>query len=238
MSLPRVLVCAPTSIFKDYCFIDWIKNVEQFTYPLFDVFLCDNSSDLEYSKKVNDYAWKNISNNFYCFHYPLEKQPLVQKIAYSHDVCSHIAVHKHYDYMLHLETDVFPEKDIIERLLWNNKEVVGAVYYTEEGAKRKPVLQRIINLSPNEEDIVSVNFEPKEDLGFLNGEVKQVGHVGLGCVLIKTTVFEKVKFRCDLDYPEHSADSFFANDCYDNKIPIYVDTSLVAKHRNRAWTNK
>ena len=235
MILPKVLVCAPTSIDKDYCFNDWIENVGSFTYPNFDVFLCDNSKDREYSKTINSYVQHNHQFSFFCFHYPLENQPLIEKIAYSHDVCSHIAITRHYDYMLHLETDVFPQKDIIEQLLWHNKDVVGAVYYTDEGINRKPVLQKIINLSDNKEDIVSLNFEPNEDLHFIDGILKKVGHVGLGCVLIKTSVFEKVRFRADENYPNHSADSFFANDCYDNDIDIYADTSLIAKHKNRKW---
>ena len=83
--------------------------------------------------------------------------------------------------------------------------------------------------------MISVNFEPNEDLCFLNGELKKVGHVGLGCVLINKQVLNKITFRIEEEYPEHSADSFFANDCFDNNIDIYVDTSLIAKHENRKW---
>jgi hypothetical protein len=235
MTLPKILVCAPTSVQKDYCFNDWIENVGSFTYPNFDVFLCDNSNDIEYSKNINSYVYHNYPFLFYCFHYSLSDKNLMTKIAYSHDVCRQILVSKNYDYMLHLETDVFPQKDIIERLLWNNKDVCGAVYYTDEGINRKPVIQRIIQLSDNKNDILSINFEPNEDFCFIDGDVKKVGHVGLGCVLIKKEVFNKVGFRADENYPNHSADSFFASDCYDNDIDIYVDTSLIAKHKNRKW---
>lgn len=235
MMLPKVLVCAPTSIQKDYCFNDWIENVGSFTYPNFDVFLCDNSNDIEYSKNINSYVSDNYPFLFYCYHYSLSDKNLMTKIAYSHDVCRHILVSKNYEYMLHLETDVFPQKDIIERLLWHNKDVVGSVYYTDEGINRKPVIQNIINLTDNKEDIVSLNIDAKDDLHFIDGTLKKVGHVGLGCVLIKRSVLEKIQFRCDEDYPEHSADSFFANDCYDNDIDIYADTSIISKHKNRKW---
>jgi hypothetical protein len=235
MALPKVLVCAPTSIYKDYCFKEWIENVMNFTYPNFDIFLCDNSPSIDYSISINKYVSERYGKLFFPYHYPLSHHTLVERIAFSHDMCRHILVSKDYDYMLHLETDVFPQTDIIERLLWNNKEICGAVYYTDEGANRKPVLQRIVELSDNKEDIVSLNFEPTEDLGFMDGEVKQVGHVGLGCVLIKKEVFANIEFRCDLNLPEYSADSFFANDCYDQNIPIFADTSLVVKHKNKKW---
>ena len=236
MALPKVLVTAPTSSHKDYCFTKWIENVSNFTYPNFDIFLCDNSSDKSYSLYLeNRVKTRYPYLSFKCFHYPPQNVPLLEMIALCHDLCRHVAKSNDYDYMLHLETDVMPQPDIIERLLWNNKDICGAVYYTDEGVNRKPVLQRIVPLSDNKNDIVSLNFEPKEDIGFMDGEVKQVGHVGLGCVLIKMDAIADIQFRWDSDYPKHSADSFFANDCYDKNIPIFADTSLVVKHKNRKW---
>lgn len=240
MALPKVLVCTPTSFTKDYCFKEWIENVINFTYPNFDIYICDNTAFEEnpnYSNYIKEYLADNYTKPVKITYLLIHGANLLQRIALTHEECRGYCVQKDYDYMLHLESDVFPPTDIIERLLWNNKDVCGAVYYTDEGANRKAVLQRIVELSDNKDDIVSINFEPTEDIGFMDGAVKQVGHVGLGCVLIKKEVLKKIQFRHDPEYPKHSADSFFANDLYDLNIPIFADTSLVVKHKNRKWIN-
>lgn len=237
-NLPKVLVCCPTSIDKDYCFVDWIENVSNFTYPNFSVFLADNSRGGGYSKAIKKYVKDNYVMDFNCKHLEYEgnRPNLMQRIADSHELCRVTAKKGKFDYILHLESDVFPEHSVIEKLLWHNKDVVGSLYYTSFGNDRKLVVQELIPLTPNPEDIVSINLEPYEDLRFIDGSVKQVGHVGLGCVLISANVLHGVHFRVDKNYPNHSADSFFANDCYDKGIKIYADTSLIAKHENKKWS--
>jgi hypothetical protein len=235
INLPSIFLCSPTSKQKDYCFKEWIENVSNLTYPNFKVFLSDNSIDNGlYAKQLNDYVRQNYNLKFYCHHQPFPTNtPLLQKIATSHYICSEAMKIEKCEYMLHLESDVFPEKDIIERLLWNNKDVCGAVYFTGEGVGRKVMLQRVIELDENE--VSSINFAPNEEIGYLDGELKKVGHVGLGCVLIKDKVFEKVSFRFDSNYPNHSADSLFAYDCFNEKVDIWVDSSQVVKHKNKNW---
>ena len=43
MNYPKVLVSFPTSDKKDYCVDDFIKQIKNFTYPLYDIFVVDNS---------------------------------------------------------------------------------------------------------------------------------------------------------------------------------------------------
>jgi hypothetical protein len=68
----------------------------------------------------------------------------------------------------------------------------------------------------------------------MDGTLKQVAHIGLGCVLIKTLVFNKIQFRFVAKEGFHP-DTYFAEDCFRNKIPIYADTSCIARHENKAW---
>jgi hypothetical protein len=62
----------------------------------------------------------------------------------------------------------------------------------------------------------------------------QVAHVGLGCVLISKKVLQKLKFRSVNGVNNHP-DSFFAEDCYRYKIPIWIDSSIVCSHDNQDW---
>ena len=46
-------------------------------------------------------------------------------MAKSHDECRKKALDGGYDYLLHLESDIFPPSDVIEQLLSANAKIVG-----------------------------------------------------------------------------------------------------------------
>ena len=238
--LPKVLVAAPTSDAKNYCLEEWIENTMSFTYPNYKIRLFDNSDDdgknlshiLSTYKKLHgspSYLGKFNAEKTYA-----SNLGLMERICLSHNDCVKMLILGNYDYILHLESDVFPQKDIIERLLWNNVDVVGAVYHSYEGKERAAVLQHSVEHWDGVR--AGINFGPTDDI-FMDGNLMQVAHVGLGCVLIKSCVFDKVSFRVDPNYPNHSADSFFAHDCASNGIPIYCDPQCVAKHLNKKWND-
>jgi len=134
--------------------------------------------------------------------------------------------------MLHLESDVFPESDIIESLLFESKNVIGANYYTNEGLGRFLMVQKRLEIVPGH--ILSINFMPQDDLNFLDAEIKEVASLGLGCVLIKRSVFDKIKFRFIKGVFCHP-DSYFGEDCFMNKIKIYSHTQKICRHENKLW---
>jgi hypothetical protein len=94
------------------------------------------------------------------------------------------------------------------------------------------MLQKRIERAPN--NAYSANFDIYDDADFVDGTVKQVFHLGLGCVLIRRDVLEKIKFRY-VPGVEVFPDSYFAEDCYRNKINIWAHTGLICEHRNQDW---
>jgi hypothetical protein len=242
-NIPKVLVCAPTAAAKNYCFEEWIQNVIKFTYPNFDIMLSDNTVDkgknAAYLQCIWDEKYKNqIFANFnavnpFTIHSSIKaSDSVIERMATSHNHCRSVLIAGHYDYMLHLETDVFPEPDIIESLMGHGKPVVGAVYYRDEGIFRKPTLQRHCWLA--DDYLASLNLDAKEDLNALDGKLKQFASVGLGCVLIHKDVFQKIKFRSVAGRSFHP-DSYFSEDCFLSRIPIHCDTSCIARHENKVW---
>jgi hypothetical protein len=240
MELPKILVCSPTAKAKNYCFKEWLDNVMSFTYPNFEIRLFDNTNDN--GKNAN------ILNQIYTRNYGYDKKffaydsmiknnaqktkSVIEKMCISHNDCKSYAIEHKYDYILHLESDVFPDKNIIQRLLEHNKLIVGGIYYRDEGKYRKVMIQRRVNVINSH--IISMNFDRFEDIHFLDGTLKQVAHLGLGCVLINTKVFSKINFRFVKNESMHP-DSYFAEDCFRNEIKIYADTSCIARHENQAW---
>jgi hypothetical protein len=241
---PKVLVSSPTASAKNYCFEDWIENVLNFTYPNFDVRLFDNTLDdgknAEYLNSLVDkkYGVAGPFKKFNAYNSQLinnvkGESSVIARMARSHNDCRSFAIANNYDYLLHLESDVFPPKDVIENLIFNNKDVVGAIFYRDEGRHRCLMAQRRIYCTAS--IVKSFNLKADEDLWYLDGKLHEVASVGLGCVLIKTNkVFNKVKFRY-VERKNMHPDSYFSEDCFRKKIKIFLDTNIVCKHENRQW---
>jgi cellulose synthase/poly-beta-1,6-N-acetylglucosamine synthase-like glycosyltransferase len=241
---PKVLVSCPTASAKNYCFEDWIENVLSFTYPNFDVRIFDNTLDdganAQYLNNLVDekYGVAGPFKKFNAYNSQLinnvkGESSVIARMARSHNDCRAFAIANNYDYLLHLESDVFPPKDVIESLIFGNKDVVGAIFYRDEGRHRCLMAQRRIYCTAS--IIKCINLTASEDLPYLDGKLHEVASVGLGCVLINTKkVFRKIKFRY-VEKENMHPDSFFSEDCYRNKIKIFLDTNVICRHENRQW---
>lgn len=236
---PRVLVAAPQAAAKKYAFERFIDNVMQFTYPNFDVKLFDNTDDGgEFTAYMNTYVEKHHGKgarfealNTLLMH-NMKTDSVIERMARSHNDCRDFTLRLKYDYLLHLETDLFPPSNIIEELMMQAKPIISALYYVDNGIYRKPMIQRSIKLAPR--FLSSKNFMANEDLCFCDGTVKKVAHAGLGCILIHKSVLEKVNFR-HIEGVNNHPDTYFAEDCAKERIPIMLDTSIVVEHENSPW---
>lgn len=232
--MKRILVCCPTSIEKNYCFTQWLDNTMSFTYPNYHVVMFDNTSDNGENAKYLEsiYEDRNYLHPFNAIPSNVKNiKSVINKMAISHDDCRRYAIINNYDYILHLESDVFPEPNIIEELLIHDKKVIGAVYDRDEGSARKPMIQTL-NIFQNR--VSSFNLHANESFYFLDGTLKKVASVGLGCVLISRKVFEKIPFRFEPNRNAHP-DTFFSEDCLRFGIPIFCNTKMVCRHDNKPW---
>jgi hypothetical protein len=233
-----VLVCCPTASVKNYCFEEWLGNVMNFKYPNFQVLMVDNTMDNgENARYLNSIYKKKYpgEKRFLAIHSKTDHiRGVIERMAISHNICREYAIKNNYKMLLHLESDVFPPLSIIESLIFGGKLVLGAVYFIDEGLYRKPMLQRHVYPSNNHRILRSHNYEYKECLGNIDGSIKPVAAVGLGCVLIKELVFKRIPFRFVKNEFNHP-DSYFSEDCFRNNIKIFADTSLICRHDNRRW---
>jgi hypothetical protein len=233
MEQKKVLIACPTSSVKAYCMEEWLDNVNNFTYENKSVFMCDNSNDYSfYSDWKNRLSMEHINPNKFNSFYAC--------LAASHERCRLRALGGGFDYLLHLESDVFPPINTIERLLDADKGIVGALYHIELGEDSNLMIQCIEQLPVMKTDReswgemlkMSVNFK-ENDLNFVDGKVKQVFSVGLGCVLIHKSVLPLFNFRYEEGAPV-APDSFFAADMDKIGMPIHVDTSIICEHKNHS----
>jgi len=229
--LPKILLVSTINKIKSYCLFDWLKHIKTFNYPNYEVFLCDNSNDPTFHKEI-------IELGFNCVYEPPRGRDARYFITASLERCRVKFLAGSYDYMFILECDIFPPINIIQKLLIHDKDVVGTTYWTESGDKSRLQLMTIYNFNTNfanhqkEYKVRYLTFF--EAQLFIDGECKPSYANGIGCVLIRRPVLEKIAFRIDPLNPGF-ADSFFYEDLWKNGIQNYCDTSVIPLHRNMNW---
>lgn len=223
---PKVLVGTPTSSIKDYCWDEFISRVKSLSYPNYDFVLVDNTDGRKHLKKLRQ---QNINVE--------EVKPKYKSVfsflAESHEALRIKALKGGYQYLLHLESDVIPPQDVIERLMLHKKKVVSAMYFIEFGSDSHLML---IDSEKNPVEVLETNvMKHPSDFMFMNGQLKKVHSAALGCTLIHKQILKHIPFRHQegINMPP---DAFFANDLSQKNIGFYVDTSILCEHRNLAWT--
>lgn len=219
----KVLVGTPTSDKKLYCQDDFISNIKTFTYPHTKL-IVDNSLDRKNHKEIMKQGINSI-------HIKPNNKPVHSVLAESHEEIRKYALRNNFDYLLHLESDVFPPSDIIQRLLIHNLPIVSAMYMIDFGKESHLMAQEMEGLGEIRE---TRNLKNGQDLLFINGGLKQIFHCGLGCVLIQREVLEKIEFRWEKGATIHP-DGFFAYDTDQLGYNKFIDTSILCRHENSEW---
>tara|TARA_R110001606_G_scaffold170144_1_gene315521 strand:+ start:2507 stop:3214 length:708 start_codon:yes stop_codon:yes gene_type:complete len=225
-SKPKVLVAAPQASVKNYCFLDWYLNIKSFSYPdaLIDIFLADNSDTKDNAEFI-----KSLGINVK--YIPKNGRGIIEVMAECHQACLDYAKNNGYDYLLHLETDVFPSPNILMELMSHNKPITCGLYNIFDGAYREPMLRLI---EPKNDGYMRAYGIKSDQALYIDGNLLNVYSGALGCCLIKKEVFNEVKFRSVEGISQHP-DTWFAHDMYEKKIPIYVDTKALCEHRSKSW---
>ncbi|MEK6834809.1 MAG: glycosyltransferase family A protein, partial [Nanoarchaeota archaeon] len=139
---PRVLVGCPTSFHKEYALKQYSNSVKFLDYDNYDILLVDNSQDDTYLNKIKESGLNAIKGPYF--------ESAIQRIITSRNILKKYALDNNYDYLLSLEQDVIPEKDILTRLVSHNKEIVSGVYFVHNiiNNKRLLITQAFVEL-PN-----------------------------------------------------------------------------------------
>jgi len=221
-----------------YCLEEYTQAVQSFSYPQYDICVVDNSKNEEYAKKVEAKGLRVLKDNY--------RELARDRIIHSRNMLRQKVVDEGYDYLLSLEQDVIPPKDVIERLLALKQPVVSGLYFNLNNAHEFP------NLLPGTRELpLAYRLFAKEEATkpvkeqqlrrLTKEEVQQpkkilVRMAGLGCVLIHRRVLEKIEFGYYSD-TLHSDDRKFYDDVTTLKIPIVIDTSIKCQHlvRGRMW---
>ena len=226
---PHVTVSAPVSRVKDYVMDEWLRHISSLDYPNYSIVLVDNSQDKFYHKHLKD-QYPHVT----LLRYDSKRREPHFLITESQNKARTHFLRSGSEYFMSIECDVFPPADVIRRLISHRKQATAGVYPIGEGCMRHIYL---CGLTRNRYELKQHEMGGAEALSFMDGTLREAHSAGLGCVLLEREVIEKIKFRYVYGRNEFS-DTYFALDMESQGIQLYVDTSVLCRHKSDSWAEK
>tara|TARA_R110002020_G_scaffold14320_2_gene50931 strand:+ start:555 stop:1283 length:729 start_codon:yes stop_codon:yes gene_type:complete len=241
MRYPKVLVSCPTAQAKDYCVDEFIEQIKTFTYPLYDIFILDNSPNKNHVKKFWNNGIKAIhepfNGNFRTFSGR-------EELAKHQNIIRNYFLNSDYDYLLMIESDVFTGESIIENLVsYADVYNAGAVTATYEIRKEEEEVlcltstvdqlgvrsEKLLNRSTGY-DIMGQGTLPLNHL--LNDPEANITATGIGCTLFSRKVMESVGFRVDKKLSQTAySDTYIFTDIKNAGFEILINSNLICTHK-------
>ncbi len=219
----KVLIGCPTSEHKDYCLKEYLDALKSLTFNDADFIIVDNSKTDDYLNKI-----KELSNG-------IDIRVLKDiewfegakdRIIHSRNLIREIALKENYDFFLSLEQDVISPKDVVERLLKHEKDIISGVVFCDliinGELTYKPMLWVPAGKDANGKELMRY-LEPYE---VEEEKLLELRSASLSCLLLSKKILEKIKFRYTVGFD----DVELCNDAKDLGFKIYVDTSIKCKH--------
>lgn len=234
MEYPRILIGTPTYEGKEYCREQFVEHLKNIDYPNFQWCIVDNSKSTRYYSKLN---------RLYPGH--IKRVPRGNNsrdaLANASNYLRQKVLTEGYDYLFMLESDVFPPKDVIWRLLRHGRPVVGLPYEIGFGDKRNLC---VFVVEQKDNGLFGTRQITKQEASqFLGTGLQRVHGMGVGCTLIHKSILERFAFWYDVgdisrlegtNITKHP-DVYFYLALQNNNIGVYIDTDALCHHQNSNW---
>ena len=222
MKNPRILVSAPISDLKLYCFEEFMHALSFLTYKNKEILLIETDGDDYMQSLIRSFKFKCETLN--------SNKKMMDKVVDARNYIRQYALDKGFDYVLMLDADIILSENIIEVLLKHNKDFVSATAFGMN------------NIGFPE--LVAVADDGKHfPVDKLETGLQKIFISGMGCALISKKVLKKVKFKClrnNNDKVTMSEDWCFSQDAIKKDFEIWLDTDIQVTHKIRGdwiWEN-
>lgn len=223
---PGVLVAAPVWEGHKYILPKYLARVKNLSYEKYNVLLVDNSKNPRFTKWLIGKGIKVIKIPY--------TEDIFERICNARNVIiRYLLQHKEFEYLLSLDTDVIPPRNIIEKLLKHKKDMVGSLVHSGAEVKVPCVLKDGFLIKEGKRRLSY--YEWKEIAQMKKQKaLHQVYATSVGCLLAHRKVFEAgVRFR----YTPHfhiGEDVWFWAECNERGFKFYVDLSKRTPHFNKS----
>jgi len=241
MEQPKVLVAAPIFDGMKYCLRQFLDSIHSLTYPNYQILIVDNSRTNDFIEELKK------EPQIITIKDPTTEEQNLKRLVSSRNIILNHALKNNYEFVLMMDSDTIPPKDIIEELLAQKKDIVSGIcynYFRSSGQKKLlPCAWAPITESEFEKMKKQVQFPPmikshrdlrrhitreEVDSGKLIGVIQPCG----GCLLISKKVFEKIRYGI-LPTPEGvftSDDIYFATKAHEAGFKMYCHPKIKCDH--------
>ena len=243
----KILIATPTSSHKDYCFDQWADKIIKIakTYDKSGIYvgilIVDNSKDETHANKLyTKLTFEAAKQNYNCFisvksHYT-EGMQLRELMCGCNNIIRDYILKSNVDYLFSLESDIFPNDNVILQLLSRNitkKQIIAHPYFLYHSYYSKSI--HFIK-----EDFSNLRMCIPVDIDYMfsitDSKLHETEQLGLGCALIHRSILKQVSFRIDsTDTKGSHADTFFYEDCRKIGVKLLFDTRNYCIHLNGNW---
>ncbi len=216
----KVLVAAPLCEWYDYCWEEFSSRLKELTYEDYDLFFVENSLGNGFYEKVKAQGFNVVKSE--------HLHRIRDMVTRDHNIIREKVLNEEYDYLLILDQDVIPPKDVIEKLMAHNKDVVSALYFGHHDINGvAKVMPFAWVFSKEIKDWNNTGYLVEDEIWM--PKLFKIAFAGMGCILIKREVLEKVKFRYSLEMDAWD-DRWLGVDVWENGFEYYLDNNVKCKH--------
>jgi len=239
---PSVLIGTVTYSGKDYVWDEHNHAIQQIKYPNTSRLVVDNTRGTSYTQKLRRRGVNAVSVP--------RGEHSYEAIANGYTKLFNYASEHDFDYLLTVESDLLPERDVIDRLLLHDKKIVGSWYFLgmkNQYARMQPCIMvdvdkgsfvgsKLLGCRHTDE---GKQLDMRVIRDWMNSGVRECHGAGFGCTLIKDDIFnefDKIQYvPGDTPDGKSHADSWFYFQLRNNGIPVHVDTDRIVEHRPSSW---
>lgn len=239
----RVLVASPTYGAMKYCFREFIDSLKAINYDkgCFDVLLMDNSKGEDFFNELK------MESGIIVLKDNTQEDRNVKRLISSRNKILDYALQNDYDYVLMMDSDVIPPKEILHSLIECGKDIVSGLYFGEFSISGKikelPVAWKLFGEAEFEEmkrvGAVPEYAKRREDIRrhitdeeANSGALIEVFICSPGCMLLNRKVFEKIRY-CFLEREDgvlYGDDIAFLESARKHGFKIWCSTKIKCEH--------
>tara|TARA_Y100000034_G_scaffold48752_1_gene60308 strand:- start:504 stop:1280 length:777 start_codon:yes stop_codon:yes gene_type:complete len=240
MTFKKILVGSPVYDGMEYCFERFISSLKNIDYENFEILIIDNSRNDKFFKKIKkDKQIKAIHLN------PKEKYNRRRLVLSRNEIIKY-ALDNNFDFILMMDSDVIPPKNILKELINCEKDIVSGLYYSfkrvGEVMKKLPIAWK--NFSEEEFQEISKKYNlpsvvkslenlprhlTKEEIA--RKKLIEVVFPSPGCMLISKKVFSNIQYDLMIrNGKELGDDATFFENCKNEKIRMWCHPKIKCEH--------
>lgn len=226
MRKPKVLVAAPTWEGHKYILPKYLARVKNLSYPDYSVLLVDNGKNPAFTRWLIRKGIKVIKIPY--------TENIFQRITDARNaIINYFLHHTEFQYLMSIDTDAIPPRNVIEKLLKHKKDLVGLLIHAGFKKKLPCVLKDGYVIKKGKRGLSYYSWKEIAEMK----KKKILHHVyatSVSCLLIHRKVFETgIKFRYTPAFNIGEDVWFFAS-CNEKGFKFYVDLSKRVPHFNKS----